>query len=81
MNIVDLKIINKIILKYNKVSSIIKIDRRKRVDKIIKNKFSKLSTRNNRTIIKYNLLLFYNIIFIRILLLNILSKIYLNRYT
>ena len=43
MNIVDLKIANKIILKYNKVFNIIKIDKRKRVDKIIKNKFFRLS--------------------------------------
>ena len=42
-NIVDLKIVNKIILKYNKVSSTIKIDKRKRVDKIIKNKFLRSS--------------------------------------
>ena len=80
-NIVDLRIINKIILKYNEVSSIIEIDRRKRVDKIIKNKFSRSSARDNRTIIRYSLLLSYNIIFIYILLLNILNKIYLNRYT
>ena len=81
INIVDLKVVNKVILKYNKVSSIIKIDRRKRVNKIIKNKFSRLSTRDNRTIIKYSLLLLYNIVLIRILLLNILNKIYLNYYT
>ena len=36
MNIVDLKIASKIILKYNKVSSAIKINRRERVNKIIK---------------------------------------------
>ena len=81
MNIVNLKVANKIILKYNKVSSVIEIDRRKRINKIIKNKFSKLSARDNRTIIKYNLLLLYNIILIYILLLNILNKIYLNYYT
>ena len=81
MNIVDLKIINKIILKYNEVSNIIKINKRKRVNKIIKNKFSRSSARDNRTIIRYSLLLFYNIILTRILLLNILNKIYLNYYT
>ena len=31
-NIVDLRVVNKIILKYNKVSSIIKIDKRERID-------------------------------------------------
>ena len=81
MNIVDLKVISEIILKYNEVSSVIKIDRRKRVNKIIKNKFLRSSTRDNRTIIEYNLLSSYNIIFTRILLLDILNKIYLNRYT
>ena len=80
MNIVDLKIINKIILKYNKVFSIIKINKRKRVNKIIKNKFFRLSAQDNRTIIEYNLLLLYNITLIRILLLNILNKIYFDRY-
>ena len=44
INIVDFKVVNKIILKYNKVSNIIKIDRRKRVDKIIENKFFRLNT-------------------------------------
>ena len=43
MNIVDLKVISEIILKYNEVSSAIKIDKRKRINKIIKNKFSRLS--------------------------------------
>ena len=81
INIVDLKIISEIIFKYNKVSSVIKIDRRERVDKIIKNKFFRSSTRGDRTVIKYSLLLSYNIILIRILLLNILNKIYLNYYT
>ena len=81
MNIVDLKIASKIILKYNKVFNIIKIDKRKRVNKIIKNKFFRSSARDNRTIIKYNLLLLYNIILIYILLFNILNKIYLNYYT
>ena len=80
-NIVDLKVINKIILKYNKVSNIIEINRRKRINKIIKNKFLRLSARDDRTIIKYSLLLSYNITLIRILLLNILNKIYFNRYT
>ena len=81
MNIVDLRIISEIILKYNKVSSVIEIDKRKRVDKIIKNKFLRLSIRDNRTIIRYSLLSSYNIILIYILLLNILNKIYLNYYT
>ena len=81
INIIDLRVASKVILKYNKVSSIIEIDRRKRVDKIIKNKFSRSSARDNRTIIRYSLLLFYNIILTRILLLNILNKIYLNYYT
>ena len=81
INIVDLKIVNKIILKYNKVFNIIKIDERKRVNKIIKNEFFKSSIRDNRTVIKYSLLLSYNIILIYILLLNILNKIYLNYYT
>ena len=81
MNIVDLKVINKIIFKYNEVSSIIKIDKRKRVNKIIKNKFSRSSARGDRTIIEYSLLLLYNIILIYILLLNILSEIYFNYYT
>ena len=81
MNIINLKIVNKIILKYNEVSSIIKINKRKRVNKIIKNKFSKSSTRGDRIIIEYSLLLFYNIILTRILLLNILNKIYFNYYT
>ena len=81
MNIVDLRIVNKVILKYNKVSSVIKIDKKKRVNKIIKNKFFRSSARYNRTVIRYNLLLLYNIILIRILLFNILSKIYLNYYT
>ena len=81
MNIVDLRVVSEIILKYNKVSSVIKIDKRKRVNKIIKNKFSKSSIRDNRTVIRYSLLLFYNIIFIRIFLLNILNKIYFNYYT
>ena len=80
-NIVNLKIINKIILKYNEVFNIIKIDRRKRVNKIIKNKFSRSSARGDRTIIRYSLSLSYNIILIYILLLNILNKIYLNYYT
>ena len=44
INIVNLKIVNKIIFKYNKVFNIIKIDRRERVNKIIKNKFFRLST-------------------------------------
>ena len=44
MNIIDLRVANKIILKYNEVSSVIKINRRKRVNKIAKNKFSRLST-------------------------------------
>ena len=43
MNIINLRIVSKIILKYNKVSSAIKIDRRERINKIIKNKFLKLS--------------------------------------
>ena len=81
VNIVDLKIASKIILKYNKVSSAIKIDRRKRINKIAKNKFLKLSTRGNRTIIEYSLLLFYNITLTCVLLFNILNKIYFNRYT
>ena len=81
MNIVDLKVISEIILKYNEVSSAIKIDKRKRVDRIIKNKFSRSSTRDNRTVIEYSLLSPYNIIFIRVFLFNILSEIYLNRYT
>ena len=81
INIVNLKVINKIILKYNEVANTIKIDKRKRINKITKNKFLRLSTRDNRTIIKYSLLLFYNIILIRILLLNILNKIYFNYYT
>ena len=81
MNIVDLRIISEIILKYNKVSSVIEIDKRKRVDKIIKNKFLRLSIRDNRTIIRYSLLSSYNIILIYILLFNILNEIYLNRYT
>ena len=80
MNIVDLRIVNKIIFKYNKVSSVIKIDKRKRINKTIKNKFLRLSTRDNRTIIKYSLLLLYNIILASILLFNILNKIYLNYY-
>ena len=80
MNIVDLRVINKIIFKYNKVFNIIKINKRKRVNKIIKNKFLRSSTQDNRTIIRYSLLLFYNIILIYILLLNILNKIYLNYY-
>ena len=80
-NAVDFRVVNKIILKYNKVSSVIEIDKRKKVNKIIKNKFSRSSTRDNRTIIRYSLLSFYNITLIRILLLNILNKIYLNRYT
>ena len=81
MNIINLRVVNKIILKYNEVSSVIKIDKRKRVNKIIKNKFSKSSTRDDRIIIEYSLLLFYNIILTRILLLNILNKIYFNYYT
>ena len=81
MNIVDLKIVNKIILKYNEVSSAIKINKKKRVNKIIKNKFSRSSARDNRTIIKYNFLLSYNITLTRVLLLNILNKIYFNYYT
>ena len=81
MNIVDLRIVNEIILKYNKVSSVIEIDERKRVNKIAENKFLRSSTRDNRTVIKYSLLSSYNIILIRVLLLNILNKIYLNRYT
>ena len=81
INIIDLKVANKIILKYNKVSSAIKINKRKKVNKIIKNKFLRSSARDNRTIIKYSLLLLYNIILTRILLLNILSEIYLNYYT
>ena len=81
MNIVDLRVINKIIFKYNKVFNIIKINKRKRVNKIIKNKFLRSSTRDNRTVIKYSLLLSYNIILTRILLLNILNKIYFNYYT
>ena len=80
MNIIDLRVVNKIILKYNEVFNIIKIDRRKRVNKIIKNKFFRSSARDDRTIIKYNLLLLYNIILIYILLLNILNEIYFNRY-
>ena len=80
MNIVDLKIINKIILKYNEVSSVIKINERKRVDKIIKNKFFRLSIRSDKTVIRYSLLSLYNIILIRILLFNILNEIYLNYY-
>ena len=81
MNTVDFKVVNKIIFKYNKVSSAIEIDERKRINKIIKNKFLRLSARDNKTVIRYSLLLFYNIILIRILLLNILNKIYLNYYT
>ena len=81
MNIVDLKVINKIIFKYNEVSSAIKIDRRKKVNKIIKNKFFRSSARDNKTIIRYSLLSLYNIIFIYIFLFNILNEIYLNRYT
>ena len=81
MNIIDLKVINKIILKYNEVSNTIKINKRKRVNKIIKNKFLRSSARDNRTVIRYSLLLSYNITLIRILLFNILSEIYLNRYT
>ena len=81
INIVDLRIVNKIILKYNKVFSVIKIDKREKIAKIAKNKFIRLSTRGDRTIIKYSLLLFYNIILIRILLLNILSEIYFDYYT
>ena len=81
INIVDLKIANKIILKYNEVSNIIKINRREKINKIIKNKFLRSSARDDKTIIKYYLLLLYNIIFIYILLLNILNKIYLNYYT
>ena len=81
MNIVDLKVANKVILKYNKVSSAIKINKRKRINKIAKNKFFRLNTRDNKTVIRYSLLLLYNIILIRILLLNILNKIYLNYYT
>ena len=81
MNIIDLRVISKIILKCNKVFNIIKIDKRKRVNKIIKNKFSRSSARDNRTIIRYSLLSSYNIILIYILLFNILNKIYLNRYT
>ena len=42
-NIVDLKIVNKIIFIYNEVFNAIKIDKRKRVDKIAKNKFLRLS--------------------------------------
>ena len=80
INIIDLRIANEIILKYNKVSSAIKINKRKRVDKIIKNKFLRSTARDNKTIIRYNLLLLYNIIFTRILLLNILNKIYFNYY-
>ena len=44
INIVDLKVVSKIILKYNKVFSVIKINKRKRINKIIENKFSRLST-------------------------------------
>ena len=43
INIIDLKIVSEIIFKYNKVFNVIKIDKRERVDKIIKNKFSRLS--------------------------------------
>ena len=81
MNIVDLRVASEVILKCNEVSSVIEIDRRKRVNKIIKNKFSRSSARDNRTVIKYSFLLLYNIILIYILLLNILNKIYLNYYT
>ena len=51
-NIVDLKIINKIILKYNEVSSVIRIDKRKRVNKIIKNKFLRSSARDKQNYYK-----------------------------
>ena len=44
MNIIDLRVVNKVILKYNEVSSTIKINKRKRANKIIKNKFSRLNT-------------------------------------
>ena len=81
MNTVDLRVINKVILKYNEVSSIIKINKRKRVNKIAKNKFLRLNTRDNRTVIRYSLLSLYNITLTHILLLDILNKIYFNRYT
>ena len=43
MNIVDLRVVSEIILKYNEVFSVIEINERKRINKIAKNKFSKLS--------------------------------------
>ena len=81
MNIINLKVVSEIILKYNKVFNVIKIDKRKRVNKIIKNKFLRSSARSNRIVIRYSLLSSYNIILIYILLFNILNKIHLNRYT
>ena len=81
INIVDLRVVSEIILKCNEVSSAIKIDRKERINKITENKFLRSSARDARTVIRHYLLLFYNIILIRVLLLNILDEIYLNRYT
>ena len=80
-NVVDLRVASEIILECNEVSSVIETDGRKRADKIAENKFPRPSARGGRTVIGHSLLSPYDITLTRVLLLDILNEIHLDRYT
>ena len=80
INIINLKITNKIIFKRHKVFIIIKIYENQRFNKIVINKFARLNIKRYKFIMKNNFLAFYYIIFANIFLDNIFNKIYIYNY-
>ena len=77
-NIVHFRVEGEIILKCYKVFAVIKFSRGQRLYEITINKFVRLRFWLCETIMKDNLLTFYNIAFVDVLLRNILDEVYLN---
>ena len=77
-NTVHFRVEDKIILKYYKVSIVIKFSREQRLYKITINKFVRLRFWLYETIIRDSLLTSHDIIFIDVLLRNVLNEVHLN---
>ena len=80
INIINLKIVNKIIFKRYKILIIIKIYKNQKFNKIVINKFARLNIKRCELIIKNNLLTFYYITFANVFLDNVFNEIYIYNF-